>query len=171
MLENIYMVRDIINLAGGQIKGRKKMQKIIYILQQLAKPFRKPYEFRWNFYGVYSDELASELNVGEIFGILRERCLEEHGYRTFIIETVDNSNASGIEKDEQVKQLVTYLAAKESRVLEVLSSIIFFKDQGYADAALEEKLHVFKGHLASFFDEAFTTYNELTGVRLKLESR
>ncbi len=162
MLEKIYMVRDIINLSGGKIKGRKKVHKIIYITQQLANPFSKPYEYRWNYYGVYSDELATELNVGQLFGILRENYQEDYGYRTYTIEAVDRSNSSGIEKNDQMKKLIPYLADKESRVLEVLSSIMFFKNRGLAGKELKNKLYDFKGHLAPFFDEAFNAYSELT---------
>ncbi|MFZ5753023.1 MAG: hypothetical protein ACOY3J_02185 [Bacillota bacterium] len=161
MLENIFALRDVISMCGGKIRGRKKIQKIIYILQELSDPPLKPYQFKWNYYGVYSEELANDLSVGESFGILKENEEEEYGYRTYIIEAVDSSNPTRLCRDQNLKSIVQYLSQQETRVLEVLSSIIFFKNEGLDGEELKGKLHTFKGHLAAFFDQAFAAYDEL----------
>lgn len=56
---------------------------------------------------------------------------------------------------------VAYLNSKEPRLLEVVSSIIFFEKEGYKGEEIDEKLSAYKGHLAEFFDEAYRTYREL----------
>lgn len=165
MLDNIYILRDIINISGGQIVGRKKIQKIIYIIQQLCNPFNNPYEYRWNYYGVFSDELSSEINMGQAFGILGESYREEYGYRTYIIEAIDYANASGIERNSQLKNITEYLAAKEPRILEVLSSIIFFENKGLNRQEINNKLQELKDHLSPFFEEAFDAHSELMKLK------
>lgn len=45
-----------------QVTGRKKLQKMIYILQQCRVPFEEKYQF--HFYGPYSEELT--LRVEEL---------------------------------------------------------------------------------------------------------
>lgn len=163
-LSNVFILRDLINFGGGQIEGRKKIHKIVYIIQQLANPFQPPYEFRWNYYGVYSEDLAGELSIGEFFGILRETPIMEYGYRTYAIEVADETNHSVIAGDERLKRLVAYLNSKEPRLLEVLSSIMFFENEGLKGEAINEKLYAYKGHLAEFFDEAYRVYEELKAM-------
>lgn len=162
MLDNIFALRDVISMCGGKIRGRKKIQKIVYILQELADLPLKPYQFKWNYYGVYSEELANDLGVGESFGILKEHEDEEYGYRTYIIEAVDFSQPTLLSSDRKLKDIVQYLSQQETRVLEVLSSIIFFRNEGYDGEELKGKLTTFKGHLAAFFDQAFKAYDELS---------
>ncbi|NLJ72245.1 MAG: hypothetical protein GX333_04425 [Syntrophomonadaceae bacterium] len=161
MLDNIYILRDIINIAGGHIVGRKKLQKIIYIIQQLCNPFNNPYEYRWNYYGVFSEELASEIHTGKVFGIFGENYIDEYGYRTYVIEVIDSSNLSDIEKNKQLKSIVEFLVSKEPRVLEVISSIMYFQSRGLDKLEIEKKLNELKGHLSSFFECAFTAQEEL----------
>ena len=42
--------------AVGEIAGRKKLQKMIYIAKKISFPFQEKYEF--HFYGPYSEELT-----------------------------------------------------------------------------------------------------------------
>lgn len=49
---------------------------------------------------------------------------------------------------------------KESRLLEVLSSIIFFKGKGLSEEEIRCELFKFKGHLREFFDDAYVALEE-----------
>ncbi len=169
MLDDIYVLRDIINISGGKIEGRKKIQKIIYIIQQLSSPFSNPYEYRWNYYGVFSEELASEIHMGQAFGILGESYKEEYGYRTYIIEATDSSNSSDIGANVQLNNVIRFLASKEPRILEVISSIMYFQNKGLDKEEVENKLRELKGHLSAFFEEAFDAHTELVGLMEGLE--
>lgn len=166
-LDNVFMLRDVVKLGGEQIKGRKKMQKIIYILQQLVNPFEPPFKFKWNYYGVYSDELAGELGIGEFFGILKEKPIMEYGYQTYAIVAVDDSNPTRIASNEQVKSLITSLNDKEPRLLEVLSSILYFENEGLTEDKINDQLLAYKGHLKEFFDEAYNVYKEIKGMDVR----
>ncbi len=163
MVNNIYTIRDIIALAGGKITGRKKIQKMIYILEQIVGVFDKPHQFRWNYYGVFSEELASELNLGEAFGVLKENEQQEYGYRTYHIEAVypDSNNPAYPKKDTLPIGLIKYLNAKEPRELEIISSIIYFENQGLNEHEIKERLYTFKSHLENFFEQGFKAYDEI----------
>lgn len=162
-MNNIFILKDLISLGGGQIKGRKKMQKIVYIIQELKNPFKPSFKFEWNYYGVYSDELANELRIGEFFNIVKETPIEEYGYHSYAIETVNDTvtKSTPIKENIQLGELMKFLNSKEARVLEVLSSIIFFKQKGFSKEEAKDKLFEFKGHLEGFFDEAYDVLEKL----------
>lgn len=163
-MNNIHKLRDMINLGGKQIKGRKKMQKIVYIVQDLVNPFNPPFEFKWNFYGVYSDELAGELNVGEFFNIFKETLVIEYNYRSYAIEVLDDTEPVSTDENEQLRKLMQFLNAQEPRLLEVLSSIIYFKNKGCSETEIKSQLLEFKGHLAEFYDDAYNALEEIQKI-------
>ena len=110
-MNNIFILKDLISLGGGQIKGRKKMQKIVYIIQELKNPFKPSFKFEWNYYGVYSDELANELRIGEFFNIVKETPIEEYGYHSYAIETVNDTvtKSTPIKENIQLGELMKFL--------------------------------------------------------------
>ena len=57
-------------MVSGEIIGRKKLQKMIYIAKKVAFPFHERFQF--HFYGPYSEELT--LRVEELcnMGFLNE---------------------------------------------------------------------------------------------------
>ena len=71
-MDNVFILRDVISLGGGQVLGRKKLQKIVYIMQEFMGIFDPPFKYRWNYYGVYSYDLAAALDVGKFFDIFTE---------------------------------------------------------------------------------------------------
>lgn len=58
MLEEHAKLLGLIRHAG-EIVGRKKLQKMIYILKKLNYPFQEKFQF--HFYGPYSEELTLRL--------------------------------------------------------------------------------------------------------------
>ncbi len=56
--------------ASGEIAGRKKLQKIIYIAKKLSFPFQEKFEF--HFYGPYSEELTLRIEELCNMGYLHE---------------------------------------------------------------------------------------------------
>lgn len=55
---------------SGEIVGRKKAQKIIYIAKKLELPFYEKYDF--HFYGPYSEELTLQVEELCNLGFLHE---------------------------------------------------------------------------------------------------
>lgn len=157
MFDNIYVIQNIIALAGGKIKGRKKIQNIVYILEQLITVFDKPHKFRWSYYGVFSEELASELSLGETFGILKESRSQEQ--RMCFLEVTDQPICSR-EKSLPV-DLIRYLNSREHEELEIISSIIYFGNQGLDWHETRKRLLVFRGHLKDFLKQGFAAYNRV----------
>ncbi len=65
-------------LVSGEIIGRKKLQKMIYIAKKVEFPFHERFQF--HFYGPYSEELT--LRVEELcnMGFLNEIKEKKGGY-------------------------------------------------------------------------------------------
>lgn len=56
--------------AAGEITGRKKLQKMIYIAKKLDFPFYEKFDF--HFYGPYSEELTCRVEELCALGFLHE---------------------------------------------------------------------------------------------------
>lgn len=63
---------NIINAisTAGEISGRKKLQKIVYIAKKLSFPFHEKFQF--HFYGPYSEELTLRIEELCDMGYLNE---------------------------------------------------------------------------------------------------
>src|SRR3954466_4884393 len=68
-------------MVSGEIIGRKKLQKMIYIAKKITFPFQERFQF--HFYGPYSEELT--LRVEELcnMGFLDEVKENKGGYSQY----------------------------------------------------------------------------------------
>ena len=75
---------------SGEVVGRKKLQKMIYIAKKLEFPFREKFQF--HFYGPYSEELT--LRVEELcnMGFLNEVKEKKGGYYQYRYTLTDDGN-------------------------------------------------------------------------------
>ncbi|MFS8631137.1 MAG: YwgA family protein, partial [Bacillales bacterium] len=67
--------------SAGEIVGRKKLQKMIYIAKKMSFPFQERFQF--HFFGPYSEELT--LRVEELcnMGFLQETMEKKGGYHQY----------------------------------------------------------------------------------------
>lgn len=173
LLDNIYTIRSVIDLAGGQIE-KFKVQKIVYILQELICLFDRAYDFKWHYYsGVYSRELAIELRLGEKFKFFKEIIEEKDGYLTSYFKANESLDVSYFEKqiknNEKIKELIEYLNMKTIQELETLTFIIYFKKDGLNDQEIREKFFSLRIYLKEFLKEAFNSYNKINEMFNKIK--
>jgi len=166
-LNDVLVLRDMISLGGGQIIGRKKMQKIVYIAQKFSNPFNVPLAYKWNYYGVYSDELTSKLRIGQFFKIFEEIPVMDYGYQSYAIRVKDNTEKTHAINNNVLKELMQHLNSKEPRLLEVISSIIYFKNEGLTEEEIDLRLREFKGHLEKFFAPAYDDLKKIKKMTMK----
>ncbi|MFA5536977.1 MAG: hypothetical protein WDA53_07400 [Bacillota bacterium] len=143
------------------------MQKIVYIVQEFVNPFNPPFEYKWNYYGVYSEELAGEVNIGEFFNIFKETPVIEYNYQSYAIEIPGDAEMTGAEQNVLLGSLMAFLNDQEPRLLEVLSSIIFFEKKGLSEEEINAQLLKFKGHLHEFFDDAYEALEKIKEILSK----
>ncbi|TQS72124.1 YwgA family protein [Ornithinibacillus gellani] len=126
-----------------EITGRKKLQKMIYILQVCGLPFEEKYQF--HFYGPYSEELSLRMEELCNLGFL----LETKEDKSNFIQYEYRVTAEGLNFLEQfavdmpqLPDLFTILKGKSARFLELAATMLYFRDLPKNE--VEEKVQVVK---------------------------
>ncbi len=162
MLQEHAKIVDFISTAEG-VTGRKKLQKMIYILKKIGVPFQEKYEF--HIYGPYSEELTARMEELCDMGFILEQKEDKSSYvqyrYTVTAEGLEFCNAVGkpslADADHAVK-----LNGKSARFLELTATLLFFDDLERDEQVA--KLHSVKGKLnftPAEIAEAFAFIEEL----------
>ena len=163
MLQEHAKIVDFIATAEG-VTGRKKLQKMIYIMKKMDMPFQEKYEF--HIYGPYSEELTARVEELCDMGFLSE-ALEDKGSYVQYKYTVTEE---GMEFRKVLGKSVLdnpmtaeKLNARSGRFLELTATLLYFDNLNRQERI--DKLHVVKGKLnftAEEIDEAFAFIEELS---------
>lgn len=143
------------------IEGRKKLQKIVYILQNEDVDFGKV--FKYAIYGPYSVDLQLEINKLVLHNVLNETTERNSSY-SYVFNNENHYYPSPV-SDQEVKSkesLIKYLNSSSSQELELVATIYFLKNKGeeYADDEMVKiKIDYLKPHLSNKIDSAFRIYN------------
>jgi len=113
--------------ASGEIVGRKKLQKMIYIAKKLSFPFQEKFQF--HFYGPYSEELT--LRVEELFnlGFIEEVKEKKGGYYQYRYKITENGEEFlHLYETEMpfLKECLTSMNEQNARYLELVSTVLYF---------------------------------------------
>ena len=63
-------IPSLLNAAGGAIVGKVRLQKIVYLLDQMG--MNSGYSYEYHHYGPYSAELADSVDEDVVFGQIEE---------------------------------------------------------------------------------------------------
>lgn len=142
MLTNHAKLMHFFDVAN-EVTGRKKLQKMIYILQKCKVPFEEKYQF--HFYGPYSEELTLRMEELCNLGFINEVKEDKSNYYQYNYAITDNGQKFleqfSLEMPE-IKDQVESLKGKSSRFLELVSTILYFDDLSRDD--IIEKIHTVK---------------------------
>ncbi|HLR81318.1 MAG TPA: YwgA family protein [Bacillota bacterium] len=131
-------------IEANEVTGRKKLQKMIYILQVCGIPFGE--KFHYHFYGPYSEELS--LRVEELcnLGFLKEDREDKSNYIQYHYqitrEGVDFLQQFSLEMPE-MSQKIGLLQQQSARFLELVATMLYFKDD-LPPNEVEKKISVVK---------------------------
>jgi uncharacterized protein YwgA len=165
IVDRCQKIIELLDTVGGSVKGRKKLQKIIYLLQAAGEDFDQDYVF-WH-YGVFSKTLASDLAYLVSSGIVEESLLADSPYETYEVKlatSVSNTHSALSERANMAKKL----AEEEPRTLELLSTIVYLNGQGLRNGTLSEEVKRRKGHLLSEADNAVALAKDEYSISLTL---
>lgn len=125
-LENYANIVELLRIAG-KIEGRKKLQKMVYILKNLGANFKE--DFYFHYYGPYSDVLTIELEELKLINVVKEDVKEYDNYfPTYTYEL--NIDDVGVKGDlENYKEVIHRLNRENSRFLELVATIMYFKEE------------------------------------------
>lgn len=142
MLTNHAKLMHFFSVAT-EVTGRKKLQKMIYILQKCHVPFEEKYQF--HFYGPYSEELS--LRVEELcnLGFINEQKEDKSNYFQYHYKITEDGQEFLHQFKLDMPDLTANVAemkGKSSRFLELVSTMLFFND--LTGTELIEKVHTVK---------------------------
>lgn len=147
------LVREIIDAADGKIVGRIRLQKIVYLLEQLG--LGGGFKFSYYHYGPYSEELAEAVERARFVDKAIDETTGYTGYgNPFSIYTAcgpaEEPNTVGALESVPARKLIALMKAEQSVVIELAATIHWLQNN--------EKVADWKGELkrrkASKADEA-----------------
>ncbi|MGP4072363.1 YwgA family protein [Piscibacillus sp. B03] len=112
---------------ADEVVGRKRLQKMVYILKKSGFDFSERYSF--HFYGPYSEELTTRIEELCNLGFLVEEKEKEKGYYQYRY-TLTNQGTSFLDDSmiqaPNMSDLIEKMNAKSSKFLELVSTMLFF---------------------------------------------
>ncbi|GHH97969.1 YwgA family protein [Neobacillus kokaensis] len=116
-------------LVSGEIIGRKKLQKMIYIAKKIQFPFNDRFQF--HFYGPYSEELTTRVEELCNMGFLNEVKEKKGGYfqyRYTLTETGKEFLSINEVDMPCLEDCLIDMNEQNARFLELVSTVLFFDD-------------------------------------------
>lgn len=163
-MDGIVNVAMLIRVCG-HVEGRKKLQKMVYILQAMDYPFRE--QFSYHHYGPYSSQLKREIDllVREDSEVVSEDEAQAGAYPVYKYSAGNKMEsflqAGGATSEPDWASLAKKLNEKGAQDLEAISTVLFLRDRGFADKRLEDRFKQLKPDLASGFDATRTEAERL----------
>jgi len=148
---------------AGEVVGRKKLQKMVYIAKKLNFPFQEKYQF--HFYGPYSEELTLKIeelcNMGYIHEV-KEKVSGYSQYRYAVNEEGQNLLSTYGAEIEKLGSCVRSMNEQSSRFLELVSTVMYFEK--FEKNEIKEKVQTVKAkqkYTEEEMDEAFNYIDSL----------
>jgi uncharacterized protein YwgA len=152
-------------MAAGEIVGRKKLQKMIYIAKKLQFPFYEKFDF--HFYGPYSEELTWRIEELCNLGFLNEVKEKKGGYVQYRYTLTEAGEQFLSHYDLDLPHLQDCLQdmnGQHSRFLELVSTVFYFEHLSKDE--VKEKVFSLKSkqrYTEEEIEEAYTYIDKLRG--------
>ena len=154
--------------VSGEIVGRKKLQKMIYIAKKIDFPFQDRFEF--HFYGPYSEELTTRVEELCNMGFLNEVKEKKGGYFQYRYTLTEaGKEFLGMNEVDMpcLEDCFSEMNSQSARFLELVSTVLFFGNLSKEEVA--DKVFTLKSsqrYTEAEIDEAYK-YIELLKVKVK----
>ncbi|AST93808.1 YwgA family protein [Sutcliffiella cohnii] len=155
--------------AAGEVIGRKKLQKMVYIAKKLDYPFYEKYNF--HFYGPYSEEVT--LRVEELcnLGFLHELKENKGGYSQYrysLTESGEEFLANFELPLTKFEDCMLDMNNQSSRFLELVSTVLFFENLDKEE--VKEKVFTLKSKQRYTEEEVEEAYSYIENLRKQIKS-
>jgi uncharacterized protein YwgA len=152
--------------ASGEIIGRKKLQKMIYIAKKIKFPFQERFQF--HFYGPYSEELT--LRVEELcnMGFLDEVKEKKGGYFQYRYTLTDSGEEFlRVNQVEMpcIKDCLLDMNSQNARFLELVSTVLYFENLPKDE--VQEKIFTLKSKQKYTVEEVEEAYRYIHALKEK----
>jgi uncharacterized protein len=151
--ERIRGLKGLFEAAGGELQSRKKIHKLVYLLQELGDDFDQDYTY--HHYGVYSPTLASDLDFATEIGVLIQENDPDSGYKYSLNNEATIIKGKSGPLSKPGNDLLLAMLGENPALLEVFSTIVYLYRNHYSGKELKDKLSELKPKLKGYFDEAY----------------
>ncbi|MGP1909495.1 YwgA family protein [Metabacillus sp. JX24] len=152
--------------SSGEITGRKKLQKMIYIAKKINLPFYEKYDF--HFYGPYSEELTLRIEELCNLGFLNEMHEKKGGYfqyRYSLTEAGEEFLANYEPDMPPMQECMQDLNGQSARFLELVSTVLYF--DSLEKEEVKEKVFTLKSKQKYTEEEIGQAYEYIEAIRTK----
>ncbi|MFD1036899.1 YwgA family protein [Virgibacillus byunsanensis] len=142
MLNNHTKLMQFFSVAK-EVTGRKKLQKMIYILQKCDVPFEEKYQF--HVYGPYSEELTLRMEELCNLGFVHEEKEEKSNYHQYHYQITKDGHeflSQFAMEMPDMSERIGLLNNQSSRFLELVSTMLYFDDLPHNN--MNEKINTVK---------------------------
>src|SRR5699024_8869158 len=146
MFDSTYRMLKMFAVAG-RIRGRKKLQKMVYLLSTAGTPFH--YKYQYYHFGPYSAELQTE--IGDL--VDQQLLTETNEDQAYVYELTEQGRLYLERLQKQAKyedqldpQLIHLLTEQSSPFLEIVSTYAFLLRSGDQPAEARRKAAELKKH-------------------------
>jgi uncharacterized protein len=153
--------------VAGDIVGRKKLQKMIYIAKKMNFPFYEKYNF--HFFGPYSEELTLRIEELCNLGFLNEIKEKKGGYYQYRYSLTEAGEQflSHYQLDmPKLEGIIDELNEKSARFLELVSTLLYFENLDQEEA--KEKVFTLKSKQRYTEEEVQEAYQYIDALRKKV---
>lgn len=150
--------------SAGEIIGRKKLQKMVYIAKKIDLPFYEKYNF--HFYGPYSEELTIRIEELCNLGFLYEVHEKKGGYFQYRYTLTETGNEFLGHYDLEMPPLkgcMLDLNEQSSRFLELVSTVLYF--EALDQEEVKEKVYTLKSKQRYTEEEILEAYKYIDKIR------
>jgi uncharacterized protein YwgA len=157
-------------MVSGEISGRKKLQKMIFIAKKVAFPFHDRFSF--HFYGPYSEELTTRVEELCNMGFLNEVKEEKGGYyqyRYTPTETGKEFLSVNVVEMPRLQECLVDMNEQNARFLELVSTILYFDNLSKEEVA--SKICTLKSSQRYAETEIVEAYGYITLLKEKAKLR
>ncbi|SFM37040.1 YwgA family protein [Salibacterium qingdaonense] len=130
---------------AGEVVGRKKWQKIVYISKKLQLPLQEKYTY--HMYGPYSEELSMRTEELCSLGFVTEIKEAKAGYYQYRYQLTEEGDTflQNMQLDwprREAKKITSRLNEYSAKFLELVSTVLYFDELPKED--VKEKVHKLK---------------------------
>lgn len=127
--ENYETIAHIVDCAGGEIVGRTRFQKIVYLLTAMG--LEDKFSFAYKHYGPYSDELALATKEAALLDFIFEEEKVANWGGTYSVYNIKNQYINKIQVNNDIIKKFVGLAAKSNSIeLELAATAVFLSKEG-----------------------------------------
>lgn len=120
-------VRDIIQSAGGEIVGKTRLQKTVFILERAG--YERNFSFTYHYYGPFSEDLSIAITDAIALGLIEEKVAQASWGGHYSIFSTDDNHQQSLPG----KPLIDICASANPVALELAATAIFLADENHDD--------------------------------------